>query len=145
MVRSFCSLRKPSADDTVFLIVDGHYSYTKYLGQVDKAREHSVAIVSLHPHSTHIMQPLDIGIVKPLTTYCAQEIETWLGSNPGRVVTPFIVWKLFRPAYRIAATMETSLNPFIKTGLFPSKQIHTRIPRTWICMPWNGRISKHIY
>jgi hypothetical protein len=64
------------------------------------------------------MQQLDVGIMKPLTTYYAQEIDTWLGSNPGRVVTPFLVCKLFGPAYRIAATMEASVNSFIKTGLF---------------------------
>jgi len=110
---------KPSADDPVLLIVDGHYSHTRNLDVVDKAREHSVAIVSLPPHSTHKMQPLDVGFLKPLKTYYAQEIETWLGNNPGRVVTPFVVCKLFGPAYRRAATMEISVNSFIKTGLFP--------------------------
>jgi len=39
---------KHSADDTVLLIVDGHYSHTKNLDVVYKAREHSVTIVSLH-------------------------------------------------------------------------------------------------
>jgi hypothetical protein len=43
---------------------------------VDKAKEHGVAIVSLLPHSTHKMQPLDVGLMKPLKTYYAQEIET---------------------------------------------------------------------
>ena len=79
----------------------------------------NVAIVSLPPHSTHKMQPLDVGFMKPLKTYYAQEIETWLGNNPGRVVTPFVVCKLFGPAYRRAPIMEASVNSFIKTGLFP--------------------------
>jgi hypothetical protein len=71
------------------------------------------------------MQPLDVGIMNPLTTYYAQEIETWLGSNPGCVVTPFVVCKLFGPAYtrRRAATTEDSVNSFIKTGLFPCNRI----------------------
>jgi len=81
--------------------------------------EHSVSIVSLPPLSTHKMQPLDVGFLKPLKTYYAQEIETWLGNNTGRIVTPFKVCKLFGPAYRRAATMETSVNSFTKTGLFP--------------------------
>jgi hypothetical protein len=58
------------------LIADCHYSHTKYLNVVDKAWEHSVALVSLLPHSTHKMQPLDIGTMKPLKAYYAQEIET---------------------------------------------------------------------
>jgi hypothetical protein len=62
------------------------------------------------------MQPLDVGFLKPLKT---QVIETWLGRNPGLVVTPFVVCKLFGPAYRRAATMEASVHSFIKTELFP--------------------------
>ena len=70
----------------------------------------SVANVSLPPHSTHIMQPIDVGFMKPLKTYYAQEIKMWLSSSPGRVVTPFAVFKLLGPAYRRAATMEASVN-----------------------------------
>ena len=109
---------KPSADDPVLLIVDGRYSRTKNLNLVGKAREHNVATVSLPPQSTHKMQPLDIDFVKPLKIYYAQDTETWLGSSPGLVVTPFVVYKLFGPAYCGAATMEASVNSFIKTGLF---------------------------
>jgi hypothetical protein len=39
------------ADDPVLLIVDGYYSHTKNLYVVDKTREHSVATLSLPPHS----------------------------------------------------------------------------------------------
>jgi len=33
---------------------------------VDKAREHSVVIVSLPPHSKQKIQPLDVGFMKSL-------------------------------------------------------------------------------
>ena len=102
----------------MFLNVDGHYSHTKNL-DVDKARKHSVAIVSLPLHSTHKIQPHDVGLMKPLKTYYVQEIATWLGNNPSRFVTPFVVCKLFGREYRGAATMEGSVNSLIKTGLFP--------------------------
>jgi hypothetical protein len=61
------------------------------------------------------MQPLDV-FLKP-QTYYAQEIERWLGNYPGRIVTPFLVCKLFGPAYIRAATTETSVNSFTKPGL----------------------------
>ena len=99
------------------LVVDVHYSHTKNLDVVAKAREHSVTTVSLPPHSKHKLQPLDVGFMKPLKTYYAQVTETWLGSNPGRVVTLFVVCTLFGPTYRGAATMEASVNSF--TGFFP--------------------------
>jgi hypothetical protein len=55
-------------------------------------------------------------------TNYAQEIETWLGSNPSRVVTRFVVCKLLRPAFRRAAKMEALINEFIKTRPFPCKR-----------------------
>jgi len=57
---------KPSGDDPILLIVDGRYSNTKNLYVVDKASEHSVAIVNLPPHSKHKMQPLGTGFMKSL-------------------------------------------------------------------------------
>jgi hypothetical protein len=137
LVDRFVHFVKPSADDPVLLIVDGYYSHTNNLDVVDKAREHSVAIVSFPPHSTHKMYPLDVGFLKPLETYYAQEIETWLGNNPGRVVTPFVVCKLFGPAYRTAAIMEASVNTFIKTGLYPCNRHKFQIKNTQ-AMEWTN-------
>jgi hypothetical protein len=68
------------------------------------------------------MQPLDVGFMFPLKTYYGQEIETWLANNPNRVVTPYLVSKLFGLAYRKTAIMETSVHAFQKTGLYPSNQ-----------------------
>jgi hypothetical protein len=65
MVHSFIHFGKPSADDPVLLIVDVYYSHTKNIDVVEKTREHSVSIVSLPPHSTHKLQPLDVGFLKP--------------------------------------------------------------------------------
>jgi hypothetical protein len=80
----FVHFFKPSSDDLVLLIVDGHCSHTKNIDVVDKARKHSVSTVSIPPHSVHKMQPLDVGFLKPLKTYYTPEIETWLGNNPDR-------------------------------------------------------------
>jgi len=43
-------LIKPSADDPFLLIAGGHSSKAKNVCVVDKARERSVATVSLPPH-----------------------------------------------------------------------------------------------
>ena len=61
----FFHFMKPTADDPVLLIVDGHYSNTNFDVE-DKAREQNVAIVNLPLHSKHKMQPLDNGFTKSL-------------------------------------------------------------------------------
>ena len=72
----FVHFIKPLADDPVLLIVDGHYSHTKNSAVVDKAREHSVAIVSLPPNSEHKMQPLDVGFMKSLKHIMHKKLQS---------------------------------------------------------------------
>lgn len=115
----FVKFTKPTKDDPIVLVLDGHYSHTRNIEIIDMARENYVSIVCLPPHATHKMQPLDVGFMAPLKTYYAQEIETFLKNNSGKVVTHTIICSLFGKAYNRAATMEASINSFRKTGLFP--------------------------
>ncbi|XP_063232742.1 uncharacterized protein LOC134536762 [Bacillus rossius redtenbacheri] len=114
----FVNFTKPTEADPVILILDGHHSHTRNIEVIEKARLNNVAIICLPPHSTAKMQPLDVGFMKPLKTYYAQEVSNWLRHNQGRVVTHFQVTKLLL-AYQKAAKMKNSINAFRKTGLFP--------------------------
>jgi riboflavin biosynthesis pyrimidine reductase len=75
----FVHFVKPSADDPVLLIADGHNSHTKNLDVVDKAREPSVAIVNLPPNSKQKMKPLEFGLMKPLEFGLMKPPETYWG------------------------------------------------------------------
>jgi len=55
----------------------------------------------------------------PLKTFCCQEIEKWLRSRPGRVVTIYQIGELFGNACRQATTGKIVANGFRATGLFP--------------------------
>lgn len=118
-VAHFISVVKPSSSDPVLLVLDGHYSHTRNLEVIDMARGSGVGIVCLPPHSTHMMQPLDVFFMSPFKTYYSQEIENWLKSNLGRVVTHYQIASLMRKAYVRAATVEVAVNGFRKTGIFP--------------------------
>lgn len=115
----FVKYSKPTDEEPVILVLDGHYSHTRNIEVIEKARAKNVAIICLPPHSTAKMQPLDVGFMKPLKTYYAQEISNWLRQNMGRVVTHFQVARLYGLAYQKAATMQNSINAFRKTGLIP--------------------------
>ena len=73
--------------DPVILVLDRHYSQTRNLEVITLARKNQVDIICLPPHSSHKMQPLDKAFMGPLKTCYYQEIEKWLHSHPGRVVT----------------------------------------------------------
>ncbi|CAG5007898.1 unnamed protein product [Parnassius apollo] len=109
---------KASLDDKVLLIADGHISH-KGIESLTFAKEHGIIMVCLPPHCTHRMQPLDVSFYGPLKTYFNQEVSTWLKSHPGRVVTHFQIGAILNKAYGKAATVQTAVNGFQKTGLWP--------------------------
>lgn len=49
----------------------------------------------------------------------AEEAETFLRNNPGRVITIYQISKLFGKAYLRAASPLTAIHVFEKTGLYP--------------------------
>lgn len=108
-----------SKENPVLLILDGHATHTKNLDVIDLARENGVVLLCLPPHCSHKLQPLDVSFMKPLMTYYDQELEKWLRNHPGRVVTTFQIAELFGNAYNRAATAQTALNGFRKTGIYP--------------------------
>ena len=109
---------KPTADDPILLILDGHSTHTKSLTLIDLARANNVSIICLHPHTTHRLQPLDVSFMKPLKTYLNQAITKWLRHR--RVVTKFQLAAMFGEACAKAATMTSSTNGFRRTGIYPT-------------------------
>ncbi|XP_065668078.1 uncharacterized protein LOC136088311 [Hydra vulgaris] len=115
----FISHVKPTKDDKVLLILDGHKSLTKNLEAIQLAIDNNVIMLSLPPHTTHKLQPLDKAFFKPFQVYYDQEVEKWLRLNPGRSVSSYQVANLFHLAYAKAATMSTTINGFASCGIWP--------------------------
>lgn len=95
----FLKYAKPTKEDPVLLILDGHATHIKNLKVVELARENHVHILVLPPHCSHRLQPLDVSFMFPLSTYYEQETKIWLRNNPGKVVTLHDMSKLFGVAY----------------------------------------------
>jgi hypothetical protein len=115
----FISFVKPSKEDPVVLVVDGHYSHTRNIDVIDLARENGVSIVCLPPHSTDRMQPLDVAFMKPFKTYYAREMANWMAAHPGRTVTAFQIAHLMGQAYIKAGTVQIATSCFRATGILP--------------------------
>lgn len=73
--RHFISNVKPTAESPVMLILDGHNTHTKNIDIVDLARNNHVTILSLPPHTSHKIQPLDKTFMGSLKHHYSENIR----------------------------------------------------------------------
>jgi hypothetical protein len=74
---------------------------------IDYADANRIVLAVLPPHSTHRLQPLDVGLFSPLATYYSQQIDRLLVESQGLVrLTKRDFWLLFYEAWRQAFTMK---------------------------------------
>ncbi|KAJ4448610.1 tigger transposable element-derived protein 1-like [Periplaneta americana] len=109
---------KSSVDDPVLLVLDNHVSHCS-LSAVEFCRQHNIVLLTLPPHASHMLQPLDKVIFAPFKKFYAQEVEKWLCSNPGRAITQMEVSGLFRVAFQRVATAGNAVAAFRDTGIYP--------------------------
>lgn len=128
----FLLFSKPSIDKPVLLLLDGHATHVKNIDLITKARENHVHLLCFPPHTTHRLQPLDVSLMYPLSTYYSEEVRKWHVNHPGRVVTVHQIPKLFKPSFLKACSMETAVNGFEKTGICP---INPDIFPEWMFAP----------
>jgi len=116
----FISVVKPSKSEKVLLILDGHVSHTQNItALIIRAREAGVILLSLPPHCTHRLQPLDVAFFKPLSTYYNQCIDRWMRVHPGFATSEQNITQFFGEAYGKAASIATAVNGFRTAGIWP--------------------------
>lgn len=109
---------KSSEDDPVILILDNHSSHCT-LEAITFCRNNFIVLLSLPPHGSHKMQPLDRCFFGPLKSAFSSECDKWMVQNPGRPVTLRQMSSLFHAAYSKVATIQICEKAFSTTGLYP--------------------------
>ena len=111
---------KPSNPQTKrLLLVDGHSSYVniKFINWADR---HSIIILILPPHTTHKLQPLNVGLFQPLSTAYSKELDDLMVASGGLVsMTKRMFYPMFLRAWRASFTKSNICHAWAKTGLWP--------------------------
>eukprot|EP00064_Thunnus_orientalis_P026252 superscaffoldBa00016011_g26746 len=107
-----------SIDHLVLLILDNHESHIS-LKAVKTAKENGVVVLTLPPHTSHRLQPLDKTVYGPLRTYYNRAMDGWMRTNPGKTATINDIPGLVKEAFMSAMTPRNIISGFKVTGIFP--------------------------
>ena len=102
----------------VILIQDGHGSHVS-IELIEIARENDVCLLCLPSHTSHILQPLDVGVFRSFKSNFNKACANYMKAHPGRVVTAEILASMVGQAYPAAFTPVNVLSGFKKTGIYP--------------------------
>ena len=103
--------------DWRLLFVDGHGSHVneRWLEWCEKHRVH---LVIYSPHSTHRLQPLDVSLFSPLSTYYSQELDQFIQDCQCiNKVSKNDFFKLFWKAYNQAFIEKNIHSDWARTDL----------------------------
>ena len=112
------SFTNASVDVPQIVILDGHHSH-KTLGAVEYARSRGITLITLPPHCTHKMQPLDRSYFKSLKSAYNAAADSWMVANPGRRITAYDMAAIFGKAFLRSATTDKAVAGFRTCGLWP--------------------------
>jgi hypothetical protein len=111
--------KKKGSRNYRLLIVDGHSSHVN-LAFLEGCKRLRIIILILPPHSTHRLQPLDVGLFLPLSTYYGKELDLIMHRSDGITsLSKRNFWKVFKRAWDQAFTETNIKKAFAKTGIWP--------------------------
>lgn len=113
------------------LLMDGHRSHLEP-EFLQWCLEHQIYPLVLPAHSSHILQPLDVGLFSPLSHAYSRELDAFTYGDPSIYVTKADFFKIFSRARQQAFTANNIISSFKNTGIVPfdNRIVLTRLGKT---------------
>lgn len=108
----------PTADSPVLLILDNHISHIS-IEAYTFCRENHIHMVSLPPHTSHRLQPLDLTFFGPLKNALFREYDLYMMQTGHKRITEYEVAELLNNAFLKVATMSNASSGFRAAGIHP--------------------------
>lgn len=114
-----------STENKILLLLDNHESHTT-VKAINFCRDNGIVMLSFPPHTSHKLQPLDVGVYGPFKSFCSVAFNDWMTSNPGKTITIRQIAHLTKVAFQNAFTQLNITKSFEKPGLWPLNQLAFR-------------------
>ncbi|XP_026019298.1 uncharacterized protein LOC113019676 [Astatotilapia calliptera] len=109
---------KCSPDLPLLLIMDNHEAHIS-LKALDIAKTSGIVMLTIPPHTSHRLQPLDKCVYGPFKTYYNRALDGWMRSNPGKTASIYQIAGCVNDAFMSAMTPRNISSGFRATGIFP--------------------------
>ncbi|KAJ8316180.1 hypothetical protein KUTeg_006194 [Tegillarca granosa] len=104
--------------EPTLLLYDGQKSHIN-LTLKEWAKKHNVVLFVLPAHTSHLTQPLDVGVFGPLKSMYNKESQLYMQRNPGINISKYQVAELTNKPYIRAMSPENLKSSFRKTEIYP--------------------------
>lgn len=122
VLRHIVNHTRCSRENKILLTVDNHGSHTS-VDAILFCRQNGIVLLSFPPHTTHRLQPLDVGIYSPFKTKLAVAFNDWMLSHPGRTISIRNIAELANIAYLNSFTPSNIISAFKNTGIWPLNRL----------------------
>ena len=114
----FVKYTNASSNNPALLILDNHESHLS-IPVINYAKEHGITLLTIHPHSSHKLQPHYVSIcILFKSCYHAATISQ-LQQKPGVHLTIYDIAALIKVAHEKGITSTNIIADFKKTEIFP--------------------------
>ena len=107
----------------VILLQDGHHSHIS-LELIKQARANNVVLLCLPPNTTHLLQPLDIGVFAPMKKAWKKILKAYKLETGGQKATKEIFPSLIGKLWDISLEQYDLIGGFRGAGLVPYSRSH---------------------
>ncbi|CAC5424039.1 unnamed protein product [Mytilus coruscus] len=106
-----------SEKQPILVIYDGHLSHVS-LGVIDWAKANNIILLVLPAHTSHLLQPLDVGCFGPLSKIYNHSCHKFMRENHCKI-TRYNVGELCTNAYVKGLSPDNLMSSFRRSGICP--------------------------
>ena len=116
--RHFIGNVHPSKTSPILFVLDNHETHLS-IDFIDMAADNGVVVVTIPPHTSHKLQPLDISVYGPFKRLYNREIDTWLVTHPAKTVSIYDIAEISGKAWSKASMPANIISGFAASGISP--------------------------
>ncbi|XP_034828899.1 uncharacterized protein [Maniola hyperantus] len=115
-------LTSSNKDNPILIICDNHESHIS-IEAVNYCRDNGIVYLSLPPHTSHKLQPLDVSVFGPFKGKLKIAFNDWHIQNVGKTLTIYNIAELSKLAYLESFTPKNIIGGFSKPGIWPINKL----------------------